>query len=134
MYNLEKNNYRSGKLIYNRHKTTSRRKDKARFEISVPDEIKPLFEKYKGKVKLFDFSERYSDFNSFNKNLNKGFRKIANVTGINATTYTFRHSWATIAQNKCGASDAEVGFALNHSSAHRETVLYIKKTFQRWTC
>ena len=43
--------------------------------------------------------------------------------------YNFRHSWATIAQNNCGASTAEVGFALNHSSAHRVTEGYIKKDY-----
>lgn len=43
--------------------------------------------------------------------------------------YISRHSWATIAQNNCGASTAEVGFALNHSSAHRVTEGYIKKDY-----
>ena len=32
-------------------------------------------------------------------------------------------------QNNCGASTAEVGFALNHSSAHRVTEGYIKKDY-----
>ncbi len=31
-------------------------------------------------------------------------------------TYSFRHSWATIAQNECGASLGDVDFALNHST------------------
>ncbi len=31
-------------------------------------------------------------------------------------TYSFRHSWATIAQNGCGASLGDVDFALNHST------------------
>ena len=43
--------------------------------------------------------------------------------------YNFRHSWATIAQNYCGATTAEVGFALNHSSAHKVTEGYIQKDY-----
>jgi integrase len=57
----------------------------------------------------------------------KDFCKIAEVEDV--STYTFRHSWATIAQNQCGASTEQVGFALNHASAHRVTEGYIKKDF-----
>ncbi len=31
-------------------------------------------------------------------------------------TYSFRQSWATIAQNGCGASLGDIDFALNHST------------------
>lgn len=129
LFEMEKNNYISGKLKYMRHKTTKQRKDKARFEIVVPNEIKYLLKKYEGNKMLFDFSERYSDFNSFNYNLNKGFKKIAEVIGFEATTYTFRHTWSTMAQNNCGFSTEQIGFGLNHASAHRETELYIDKDF-----
>ena len=33
-----------------------------------------------------------------------------------ASLYAFRHSWATIAQNECGATMNEVDFGLNHST------------------
>lgn len=131
LYEMKKHNYKDGKLKYNRHKTSEKRKDKARFEISIPDEIEYLFDKYKGKQYLFDFVEKYTDFNSFNKNVNIGLGTLIKVAGVefNITTYTFRHSWATIAQNVFGASDELVGFCLNHASAHKETVLYIEKDF-----
>ena len=45
------------------------------------------------------------------------------------TTYTFRHSWATIAQNNCGASTEMVAFALNHASVHKITEGYIRKDY-----
>jgi integrase len=132
LYELEHSNFVKGKLVYNRHKTSSKRKDKAYFEIVVPNDIKPLFEKYKGEEKLFDFSERYSDFNSFNRNLNKGYKSLYKKLMINnVSSYTFRHSWATIAQNKCGASLEQVGFALNHSSAHKVTEGYVMKDFKQ---
>jgi integrase len=72
----------------------------------------------------------YRDNNSFNKYLNKGLKDLCKIAEVeDVSTYTFRHSWATIAQNQCGASTEQVGFALNHSSAHRITEGYIKKDF-----
>jgi hypothetical protein len=42
--------------------------------------------------------------------------------------YTFRHTWATVAQNECGASIAEVGFGMNHSM-HNVTRGYMQIDF-----
>jgi hypothetical protein len=42
--------------------------------------------------------------------------------------YTFRHTWATVAQNDCGASIAEVGFGMNHSM-HNVTRGYMQIDF-----
>lgn len=125
LYNLEHSNYINGKLCYNRSKTKNKRKDKAYFEITVPDEIKPLFDKYRGK-RLFNFSERYHISKEFCKAVNTGLKCFGELT-----TYVFRHSWATIAQNHCGASTELVAYCLNHSSAHREAEGYIKKDFSR---
>ena len=72
----------------------------------------------------------YKSNNSFNKYLNEGLKDFCKIAEVDAvSTYTFRHSWATIAQNQCGASTELVGFALNHASAHRVTEGYIKKDF-----
>lgn len=90
-----------------------------------------LFEKYKSDNDyLLNFNLRYQDSNSFNVNVNNGIKKFCKANDLpNLCVYTFRHSWATIAQNECGASTAEVGFALNHSSAHRVTEGYIRKDY-----
>lgn len=45
--------------------------------------------------------------------------------GFRASLYAFRHSWATIAQNHCGATLNEVDFGLNHST-NRMARIYIK--------
>ena len=39
--------------------------------------------------------------------------------------YAFRHSWATIAQNECGATMNEVDFGLNHS-INKMAKVYVK--------
>lgn len=127
LYYMEKSSlHNDWKLCYNRHKTMGKRDDKAYIEITVPEEIRPLFKKYKGKNRLFYFSERYSDENYFVRYLRDRLVDICKKNKMeNVTTYTFRHSWATIAQNKCGASDELVAFCLNHASKYKITKGYI---------
>lgn len=130
IYTLEVKNLDRWTLKYNRHKTKDVRDDKSYFEIKVPDEIKPLFEKYKGNDRLFVFSEQYSETDNFTKAVNVGLRALCEVIGIQAvTSYTLRHSWATIARNSVKASIEDVAFCLNHASAHRITEDYIQKDF-----
>ena len=55
---------------------------------------------------------------SFNANVNAGISQICKKVSpdFHASLYSFRHSWATIAQNGCGASLGDVDFALDHST------------------
>ena len=88
----------------------------------MPQFIIPTFEKYLSKDKetpwLFDFHDRLSNEDSFNANVNAGISQICKKvsSGFHASLYSFRHSWATVAQNGCGASLSEIDFALNHST------------------
>jgi len=130
LYNIEKKEFINGKFCYNRSKEESMRKDKAHFEIRVPDKILPLVEKHKGKKNLFVFRERYTNADGFSTAVNKGLKSICERAGIKrVTAYWFRHTWATVARNECGASIEEVAFCLNHASAHRVTETYIEKDF-----
>ena len=148
------------KLCYNRKKTRGKSKYGAYTEITVPEVIRALFEKYKGTGgMLFMFSVRFADRAGFVKNVNKGLKWICEEIELlemseddprkrkkgketpeaetpkeyilkkPVTTYTFRHSWATIAQNNCGASTEMVAFALNHASVHKITEGYIRKDY-----
>ncbi|MDR0683479.1 MAG: site-specific integrase [Dysgonamonadaceae bacterium] len=130
LYNIDKTGLRNGKLCYNRTKTEGKRKDKAYIEVLINEEILPLLEKYKGGRKLFNFSEHYANSDIFLTAVNKGLKSLCLKAGIQKiTVYWLRHTWATIAQNKCGASTELVGFCLNHASAHRITEGYIEKDF-----
>lgn len=80
------------------------------------------------------FAERYNNARSFNAIVNKGISRIcAEYLKMDATQaysfYTFRHSWATIAQNICGASLSEIGFAMNHLQDNAVTRDYIDIDF-----
>ena len=135
LYEMKKTNYKEGKLCYQRLKTKKFRRDGAYLEIEVPSRLLPLFDKYKSDNEyLFSFNKRHQDLDCFNINVNRGLKPYCSYNNLPPLCiYNFRHSWATIAQNECGASTEDVGFALNHSSAHRVTDRYIKKDYRRVT-
>jgi integrase len=136
LYELKKKNYRNGIICYNRAKTRRSRRDDAYIEMRVEPIIKPLIEKYRADDDdpyLFNFHKRYCDSDSFCANVNTGIRKLCKSMGMSKEqsyhAYVFRHTWATIAQNDCGASIADVSFALNHSFGNKVTRGYIKIDF-----
>lgn len=135
MYKLD--NYDGEYISYNRSKTSRKRDDRAFIKIKVPEEAKPLMEKYKGKKKVFDFCEHYANPAGFNKNVNKGLKELSNrikdtekidLGALNF--YAARHSWATIARNDVKIDKYIVHEALNHSdNTMKITDIYIKKDF-----
>ena len=107
------------------------RSDRGYFEIRVPEFLKPTFDKYLSRKSsspwLFNFHERLSTSDSFSANVNIGIKQIWAKVDPNykASLYVFRHSWATIAQNECGATMNEVDFGLNHS-INKMAKVYVK--------
>lgn len=92
--------------------------------------MKPTFEKYLSKADtpwFFYFHDRLSTSDSFCANVNIGIRQIWEKvdSDFKASLYAFRHSWATIAQNECGATLNEVDFGLNHSM-NKMAKVYVK--------
>lgn len=136
IYNLRKDDYHGGILHYKRAKTTKSRTDGAYMEMRVPQVLRPLFEKYRAGDEsewLFRFRERFSSSDSFGSNVNSGIKQICASMGMPKEqwycVYTFRHTWATTAQNDCGATLGEVGFAMNHSQHQSVTRGYVKLDF-----
>lgn len=123
-------NYKKGVLSYERAKTKDRRIDNAYIEIEVPDIIKPLFKKYKGKSRVFDFYTRYTNEGGFNKHLNAGLKIVARKIGIPPFDfYSARHTWASMARNKLGIDKYTIHEALNHVSDIDITDIYIQRDF-----
>ena len=118
-------------IIYDRMKTKDRRRDKAEIQVKITDYIKLLVEKYKGKERVFNFSERFATMESFNRAINIGLKEIGKEIGINRLQfYAARHSMATIAVNEVGVSKYVVNDMLNHTDQSLKiTELYIKKDF-----
>lgn len=136
IFELKKENYKDGIIGYKRTKTKHSRKDEAYIEMRVEPFIQPTFDKYlsdENDEYLFKFHKRYSNPDSFNANVNIGIRKICADMGIKKEDYycyyTFRHTWATIAQNDCDANLYEVAFGMNHSHGLNITRGYVKIDF-----
>jgi integrase len=124
---------RDNRLVYYRTKTKDRRLDKARMEVVIPDMALPIIEKYRdttGQL-LFKFYQDYRDHKAFNKAINKGLKEIGDQLQIeDLEYYAARHSWATIALNKCGIDKYTVHAALNHvDESMRVTDIYIERDF-----
>lgn len=124
LYNLNSYDCESARLEYNRSKTDSLRDDNAFISVKVVSEARPLLEKYIGKLK-----GRYSTYNGLDTALSKGMRQLREITGIpEITFYWARHSFATIARNKCHMDKDDIAEALNHVDGdHKITDIYIEK-------
>lgn len=140
LYRMKKSAYYDGILHYERAKTRTRREDKAYIEIRVPDMLIPTLEKYlsdEDDEYLFKFHKMFYDDRSFVASQSHEIRLIClDYLGMKKedktySTYTFRHTWATIAQNDLGASFDDVAFGLNHVNRHRVTMGYVKPDFSR---
>lgn len=137
LYELKKSNYNNGIIGYKRAKTRHCRRDGAYMEMRIEPFIQSTFDKYLSQDEndeyLFCFHQRYSNSDSFNANVNNGIRKICADMGMKKEDYycyyTFRHTWATIAQNDCDANIYEVAVGMNHSHGFNITRGYVKLDF-----
>lgn len=118
-------------IIYDRMKTKDRRRDKAEIQVKITDYIKPLVEKYKGKERVFNFSERFATMESFNRAINIGLKEIGKEIGINRLQfYAARHSMATIAYNCVHVPKYIIDEMLNHVNGSLRMVdVYVKRDF-----
>ena len=109
------------RITYHRQKTATRRKDEALMSVKVEPEALPLIHKYRDpdKRRLFSFYKMYANFREFNHNVNAGCKQLAAHLGIDVplSTYYIRHTWATLASEECGISEADIALALNHVGA-----------------
>lgn len=133
---FEATKLRGDRLEYERSKTKGRRQDRAFISIRVEPEALPLVEKYADTTgaRVFGFHNRYTTSHIFSSNVNKGLKLVAKAAGIDVelSTYYARHSWATIARNRCNVSKDDVDLALNHvDMGLRMADVYIAKDWSR---
>lgn len=122
----------SDQITYNRLKTKDRRSDKAEIKVYIQPHIREIVDKYKGNAKAFNFSERFSTMESFNRAINIGLKEIGKEIGVDKLQYyAARHSMATIAVNDVGVSKYVVNDILNHTDPSLKiTELYIRKDYK----
>ena len=128
MYHCE--TYRDGMICYNRAKTKDRRYDGAYIEVAVHERVKALVERYRGKGKVFSFSNRYRAASTFNQNINVGLKDVGKAVGIDSLQfYQARHTFATLSRNMMKFAKSDVDEALNHVGSCDIADVYIKKDF-----
>lgn len=122
----------NGRVVYERSKTdTEDNVNKITLSIKIEPELQQLFDRYSNGSFLSELKNRYSDIEYFNKSANKGLKRISEALSIpKITTNWSRHSWASIARNKAGASKADVDFCLGHvSQEHKMADIYIEEDY-----
>jgi site-specific recombinase XerD len=99
-----------GRLYY------TRSKGKKQYSIKVLPVAHAIIDRYPGKEYLLDTMDKYNDYRTATKRINKKLTDIAALCNIekDLTTYWARHSWATIA-SKIGVSRDTIRYALGHS-------------------
>ena len=121
-------------ITYYRTKTKDRRLDEAKMIVKIPTIALPIINKWKDRTKnrVFNFHRDYNTESSFNRAINYGLKEIGTILGIDDLEYyAARHSWATIALNKCGIDKYTVHSALNHvDDAMKVTDIYIERDFE----
>lgn len=138
LFRMGKDALRDGILHYERAKTRTKRGDHAYIEMRIPPMLMPTINRYlapEGDPHLFVFYSRHVSSSAFASNVNT-LLKEACEEGLGMkpcpySPYTFRHTWATVAKNDIGASYEEIAFAMNHVSAHKVTMGYVKPSFER---
>ena len=135
LYELTPDNLQLDKVCYHRAKTKGKRSDSAYMEVCIPLQAMEALARLTEGARdgyLLNLSARYYDRHSCTSYISRGITKLCKEAGLPAmTSYSFRHSWATIVRNELGASEEDVAFALNHISAHRVTDRYIRKDYSR---
>lgn len=124
---LKKTNVYNGVLTYSRHKS------KQLIRVAVTPQLQSLIDKYKTENEYVfpiitdDYSSGYKQYRLALGRINRHLKKIAVMVNIKVplTTYTARHTWATLARD-CGAPVSVISAGLGHTSEEM-TRIYLKE-------
>lgn len=124
---LKKTNIYNGVLTYSRHKS------KQLIRVAVTPQLQSLIDKYKTENEyvfpiITDvYSSGYRQYRRALGRINRHLKKIAVMVNIKVplTTYTARHTWATLARD-CGAPVSVISAGLGHTSEEM-TRIYLKE-------
>lgn len=116
------------RVEYTRKKTRTHKKEKPFLSLMIHPLAKDLIDKYKDEegVRGFCFYKMYSNMPAFHQAVRRGIDVLRRELGLpKLTYYVARHSYATIARNKCGISKDDVSLSLTHESGNSMTDTYI---------
>lgn len=119
--------------VYNRQKTKTRRSDKAKIKVEIPDQLKPYIERLeggKGGWWLNGLHEFASSKDFATDRVNRCLRRWCKELGVEEFTfYAARHTWASIARNNAKIEKALIDECLCHKGDFAMADTYIDKDF-----
>lgn len=122
----------TNRVDYTRKKTRDHKKEKPYLSLLIHPKAKELIDKYRDKEgkRGFCFYQKYANMPAFHQAVRRGIDVLRKELDIpNLTYYVARHSFATIARNKCGVSKDDVSLCLTHESGNSITDTYIDIDF-----
>jgi len=137
---LKRSNILHGEIVFTRKKTEAEEIKGELINVPISGRMREIINRYDSTLKVvgydpylfpvlspeMDEEKQFKAIRQFIKVVNKHIKQIAKRCGINenVTSYTARHSWATISKNS-GASVEFIGEMLGHSSVN-VTKAYLK--------
>lgn len=112
--NLKPDQYKAGRIQYNRRKTHRL------YDIKVEREAREIIERNRGEGLLLCWAEGRTSYRQFAAKVNK-------FLPDNITTYYARHTWATIAA-ALDVPDDVISQALGHAARNSTTAIYIERS------
>jgi integrase len=112
--NLKPDQYKGGRIQYNRRKTHRL------YDIKVEREAREIIERNRGDGLLLSWAEGRTSYRQFAAKVNK-------FLPDNITTYYARHTWATIAA-ALDVPDDVISQALGHAARNSTTAIYIERS------
>lgn len=106
-----------------------RSKTGALLEVKVEPEALAIIRRLHGKGQLLYMLDNVKDYRMYTSRLNTNLQKIAAmIPGMPPiTSYWARHTWASIAYNKCDISKDVISQALGHSHGSKVTEIYLDR-------
>lgn len=106
-----------------------RSKTGALLEVKVEPEALAIIRRLRGKGQLLYMLDNVKDYRQYTARLNANLQKIASmIPGMPPiTSYWARHTWASIAYNKCDISKDVISQALGHSHGSKVTEIYLDR-------
>lgn len=134
LYELEESANRD-KVCFYRHKTKRRSGQDSYIEITIPEQVRHIADKYADpdSGKFFIFHRKQLTSAKFNKEVNRRLKRVAAIAGGDVPKdlqfYAARHTWSTIAANDCHIPTDTIDRCLCHAPKSIAEQSYITRTY-----
>lgn len=117
-----------GEVVYVRQKVRFREPQPT--HIAIQEELQSIIDRHKGKEHLLDFAERYSNYDTFKRNISDDLKRVGKMLGVDLCFKMTRQTWASIADHLDISHDV-ISKALGHCDKGVTEVHYINFDWTR---